>query len=179
MTNNPTIYCSRCRTNRPPLFAMRTYTCVMCGKTRNVQDYRLELDELRAEAGQPLAPRPAPKPAPRPRVTVAAPKPPPVAKAEPPKAKPAPKAKAAPSPKPAPAAKPAAKAAPAPAAKAAPKATPKAAPPTIQVQPADASLPDCAWKDCDKKARPKSKYCSRTCSNKNARHRHAQRKKSA
>lgn len=33
----------------------------------------------------------------------------------------------------------------------------------------------CAWKDCVKTARPNSKYCSRNCSNKNARWRHRQR----
>lgn len=33
----------------------------------------------------------------------------------------------------------------------------------------------CAWKDCGKLARPNSKYCSRNCSNKNARWRHRQR----
>jgi hypothetical protein len=35
----------------------------------------------------------------------------------------------------------------------------------------------CAWKNCEKVARPNSKYCSRNCSNKNARARHASRKK--
>ncbi|MCB9741590.1 MAG: hypothetical protein H6740_03180 [Alphaproteobacteria bacterium] len=35
----------------------------------------------------------------------------------------------------------------------------------------------CAWKDCDKVARPGSKYCSRNCSNKNARYRHRLRKR--
>ena len=42
----------------------------------------------------------------------------------------------------------------------------------------------CAWKDCDKGEgggrafrKPRSKYCSRDCSNKNARGRHKQRKK--
>ena len=33
----------------------------------------------------------------------------------------------------------------------------------------------CAWKDCGKPARPNSKYCSRNCSNKNARWRHRPR----
>ena len=36
----------------------------------------------------------------------------------------------------------------------------------------------CAWKPCKNAARPNSKYCSRTCSNKNARWRHKQRKRS-
>ena len=31
---------------------------------------------------------------------------------------------------------------------------------------------ECAWKSCDKEARPRSKYCSRECSNKNARSRY-------
>jgi hypothetical protein len=35
----------------------------------------------------------------------------------------------------------------------------------------------CAWKGCEKQARPNSKYCSRNCSNKNARARHAARKR--
>ena len=34
----------------------------------------------------------------------------------------------------------------------------------------------CAWADCQKPARPRSKYCSRNCSNKNARARHKARK---
>ena len=35
----------------------------------------------------------------------------------------------------------------------------------------------CSWPPCDKYARPNSKYCSRNCSNKNARARYAKRKK--
>jgi len=34
----------------------------------------------------------------------------------------------------------------------------------------------CAWHECCKPARPRSKYCSRNCSNKNARARHKARK---
>ena len=34
----------------------------------------------------------------------------------------------------------------------------------------------CAWKECEEDARSKSKYCSRDCSNKNARWRHKTRK---
>ncbi len=34
----------------------------------------------------------------------------------------------------------------------------------------------CSWPGCKKIARPRSKYCSRNCSNKNARSRHAARK---
>lgn len=35
----------------------------------------------------------------------------------------------------------------------------------------------CAWKGCTKEARPGSKYCSRTCSNKNARSAYRKSKK--
>ncbi len=35
----------------------------------------------------------------------------------------------------------------------------------------------CAWAGCDQTARPRSKYCSRNCSNKNARARHNKRGK--
>ena len=35
----------------------------------------------------------------------------------------------------------------------------------------------CCWPPCNKYARPNSKYCSRNCSNKNARARYAKRKK--
>jgi hypothetical protein len=35
--------------------------------------------------------------------------------------------------------------------------------------------PVCAWKGCEKPARPNSKYCSRRCSNRNARSRHRAR----
>ena len=34
----------------------------------------------------------------------------------------------------------------------------------------------CAWDDCEEPRRPTSKYCSRACSNKNARARHQRRK---
>jgi len=37
----------------------------------------------------------------------------------------------------------------------------------------------CAWKECGARSRTNSKYCSRDCSNKNARWRHRQRKKQA
>jgi len=33
----------------------------------------------------------------------------------------------------------------------------------------------CAWRECEEIARPRSKYCSRNCSNKNARSRHKAR----
>ena len=39
----------------------------------------------------------------------------------------------------------------------------------------DPNLPICAWAECDKAARPRSKYCSRNCSNKNARSRYSRR----
>ena len=55
-------------------------------------------------------------------------------------------------------------------------------PTTVVRQATNARL--CDWFKCDKDngrpalARPKSKYCSKDCSNKNARWRHKQRKKS-
>lgn len=64
--------------------------------------------------------------------------------------------------------------------------TENAAPPasTESTQSADAEAANpaeggemCAWPGCGKIARPRSKYCSRNCSNKNARARHAKRKK--
>lgn len=41
---------------------------------------------------------------------------------------------------------------------------------------AEADGVTCEWKDCDNPPRPNSKYCSRDCSNKNARHRYKRRK---
>ncbi|MBX2803313.1 MAG: hypothetical protein KTR31_36875 [Myxococcales bacterium] len=38
---------------------------------------------------------------------------------------------------------------------------------------------ECAWPGCEKTRRPNSKYCSRACSNKNARARHKARQKKA
>lgn len=61
---------------------------------------------------------------------------------------------------------------PAPAPKAKPAAKKAAAP-----KPAK-DLAVCAWEECDKPSRPNSKYCSRECSNKNARARHRRRKAS-
>jgi len=43
----------------------------------------------------------------------------------------------------------------------------------VDFSPAD----KCAWPPCAKRKRPRSKYCSRNCSNKFARHRHRQRRK--
>lgn len=37
----------------------------------------------------------------------------------------------------------------------------------------------CTWNQCNKRRRPNSKYCSRNCSNKNARHRHKVRRQGA
>ena len=37
----------------------------------------------------------------------------------------------------------------------------------------------CAWGPCNNDKRPNSKYCSKQCSNKNARHRHKLRKQNA
>jgi len=176
VTQNPT-YCSKCHTTRPPLLAGRTYTCVMCGKTRSPEEYRTELAKLRraaekaARAGgadpatappaAPQAPAPAAKAPPAPKKAAA-----PAKKAAAPAKKAAAPAKkaAAPAKK---AAAPAKKAA-APAKKAAAPAK-KAAAPTAEGEP-------CAWKDCENITRPKSKYCSRTCSNRNARYRHAKRR---
>ncbi len=42
----------------------------------------------------------------------------------------------------------------------------------------EASTTVCAWSECNELARPRSKYCSRNCSNKNARARHKTRGKS-
>ena len=70
---------------------------------------------------------------------------------------------------------------PKPRAKAAPAASKAAAPSApilkmpLEVQPA----PECAWHNCSNPARPRSKYCSRNCSNKNARARHNKRQKVA
>ena len=50
------------------------------------------------------------------------------------------------------------------------RTTPKAA------APASEGCEICAWVDCQNLARPRSKYCSRNCSNKNARARHKARK---
>lgn len=75
----------------------------------------------------------------------------------------------APAPTPAPAAKPAA---------AATKAT-KAVAPKLTAAAAESGTPICAWSECCEPARPRSKYCSRNCSNKNARARHKTRGKSA
>jgi len=100
-------------------------------------------------------------------------------------------------PRAAPKAPPARPAAPPPAAKPAkPVAKPVAPPLAEQVTPASTPAPaaaskpaepsddddgedggPCAWHECDKMARPRSKYCSRECSNKNARLRHKQRRK--
>ena len=158
MTQNPT-YCSKCHTTRPPLLAGRTYTCVMCGKTRSPEEYRTELAKLRRAAekaarGGASAPLAAP-------ANNRPPAPPPAAKATP-----------APAP-----AEPAAKTVTAKKATAKKPATKKsAAAPAPKKAAAAAEGTPCAWKDCDQIARPKSKYCSRTCSNKNARYRHAKRR---
>jgi hypothetical protein len=61
--------------------------------------------------------------------------------------------------------------APAPAAAAAPSADAQ----TASTSSASGAL-RCAWHECHELARPNSKYCSRECSNKNARQRHRARK---
>lgn len=230
MSQKPVFYCARCHTTRPPLFATRTYTCVMCGKARSIDEYKLEMAKLREEgpskpkvySGPAWRPEPedpeqakereerrkaeakereerrkaeakareerrqaeakareereaaeaAAKAAAKAAAAKAAPK---LAlvkdEAKPVEAKKPAPAKPAPTPTPAPAKQAEAKKAPAPA-QAAPapkKAEPKAA--------AAVGTEPCAWKDCDKPARKASKYCSRACSNKNARWRHSQRRK--
>ncbi len=223
MTGNP-VFCGKCHTTRPPLFSVRIYTCVMCGKRRTADEYKEELAKLRASGGpkdttvypsnawHPNKDSAAKAKAAAPKAKVAAPK----AKAPAPEAKaPAPKANA-PAPEAA-APKTPAKAAPeavvpkavvpkaeAPPAQATPKAAPTKAAPKVKAEPAKAApkakaepakaapkakavapkakkadakivATACAWKDCENEVRPRSKYCSRQCSNKNARWRHAQR----
>ena len=45
----------------------------------------------------------------------------------------------------------------------------------VALKPTAGTYPICAWEGCDEPARPRSKYCSRNCSNKNARARHKAR----
>ena len=192
MSQNPTYFCARCHTTRPPLFAVHTYTCVMCGKQRTVAEYKREMEKLRSESpasyvgptpklevprSSASASKPSPSSRPRPQkaapVTTAAAPPTDVpskttiAKAAPAKSSPIPKA----TPAPKRVTKPKAAAAAA-AAKPAPKAAAKPAPKAA----ASEELSPCEWHECENKARARSKYCSRACSNKNARHRHAQRR---
>jgi hypothetical protein len=68
-----------------------------------------------------------------------------------------------------------------------PKAKPKAKPKTVKkIKPSFTSVSEtgkvrskCAWRECVKTAAVNSKYCSRNCSNKNARARHKVRNQSA
>lgn len=60
------------------------------------------------------------------------------------------------------------------AAKPKPKPDPEPEPELLFVDPGGS---ECAWTDCRKPARATSLYCSRNCSNKNARHRHRMRQK--
>ncbi|MED5373191.1 MAG: hypothetical protein VX899_19390 [Myxococcota bacterium] len=102
-------------------------------------------------------------------------------------------------PKPVPLVRPVVDAAPAAPAKSAPEQAPAPESKATPVAPADGSTPEwwswphneitvdhapqppgwekCAWESCRKGRRPRSKYCSRNCSNKNARARHAKRTK--
>jgi hypothetical protein len=114
-----------------------SYTCVMCGKSRSVQDYRAEFVKLQAAAKRPHAWVTAP-PVPAPAPTF--------------------EAHPTPSPPPAPRI----------------RSTPKAKAPVVEA--ATQTKAACAWKDCDEIPRTASKYCSRRCSNKNARWRHAKRR---
>ena len=59
-----------------------------------------------------------------------------------------------------------------------PKSTPKPSAKAAKAPVASGSTTICAWHDCNEAARPRSKYCSRNCSNKNARARHKNRGKS-
>jgi hypothetical protein len=161
MTQSPTYYCSKCHTTRPPLVSGRTYTCVMCGKSRSAEEFREELAKLRAAAENPKPWMPSVRPRPEPP-TVARP------------VEPEPAAKPAPLAKEKPAKQPEAQAAPAPK-KAVDEAVDEA--PASTADDEDPNI--CAWKDCDNIPRPKSKYCGRACSNKNARHRHAKRRTEA
>jgi len=199
VTQKPTFFCIKCETDRPPLFASGMYTCVMCGKTRNIAEYRQEMAKIRAAEPEPVYVSRSPRLereeiTARAKVVAEAARNAPPRRAPPPRrADPAPKPKAKATPRPA------AKAAPKPAAKASPKPAPKPAAakapakkpaaakapapaPAAQAEPPQADVVviesgGCAWKECSNQARPKSKYCSRACSNKNARWRHSQRKK--
>ena len=63
-------------------------------------------------------------------------------------------------------------------AKAKAKAEPRKASKAAEAAPqAEAGENQCSWPGCGKIARKNSKYCSRACSNKNARHRHKLRVK--
>jgi hypothetical protein len=66
-------------------------------------------------------------------------------------------------------------ASPAPTRKAAPTKAPRAA--AASKTTAVSATTICAWPDCNEHARHRSKYCSRNCSNKNARARHKTRGK--
>ncbi len=80
---------------------------------------------------------------------------------------------ATPAPAPEPAAAPTPAKAAAPKKASAPKAAKKA---SAKAEPAAGAEP-CAWPGCENPRRKNSKYCSRACSNKNARHRHKLRAK--
>jgi len=131
---------------------MHRYTCVKCGKSRNVEEFRLEMAHLRNVADR----RPVSKPA-----------------AEEPVATPTPVVQAPPAPvevAPAPV-----EVAPAPVEVA--PASVEVAPVPVAVTPAPVQVEaTCGWSSCDNAPRPNSKYCSRNCSNRNARWRHAQRR---
>jgi len=50
---------------------------------------------------------------------------------------------------------------------------------TAVAAPPAPAVSACAWTDCEEPPRSNSKYCSRSCSNKNARLRHSQRRSTA
>jgi hypothetical protein len=159
VTTAPKYFCSKCHATKPPVFANHMYTCVICGKSRSTERFRDEMNSLRSMK----APRHLVRPAPVVRAASPVAKKAPVAR---PVTKAAPAANSAPAPRPASPAKAA------PSAQAAPAAKPAAAKPAS----AAGATGTCAWVECSNPARPRSKYCSRGCSNKNARARHANRK---
>ena len=56
---------------------------------------------------------------------------------------------------------------------------PVAEPEPVAAMPPRTRVNECDWASCHEPARPGSKYCSRRCSNRNARQRHRKRKREA
>lgn len=56
---------------------------------------------------------------------------------------------------------------------------PEPAPEPIEISICPPGISICDWHSCSDVARPGSKYCSRRCSNRNARQRHRKRKREA
>lgn len=124
-------------------------SCRDCRKRLRGDDVPAEAIALLKFGGFSAPRREPPKPAPSANRQVERPAPPPVAKVAPP---PVVKAPVVEAPKPAPA-----------------KAI-------VSVSAVEHAHGMCDWKDCDQPARKGSKYCSRGCSNKNARWRYSQKK---